>query len=120
MSVRLTERDAQVLEWFSIVRVTTMDGIRWVLGALNESSGPVSRNQAFVWVRRMQELGMVERSRVPPFRGTMLWATPKAIKKRAPDLLRQTTRHELMVSVISARYLHANWSWNRDLTRAAT
>lgn len=118
MVVRLTDRDAAMFEWFSIVRVTTMEGVRWVLGALNDASGPVSKNQAFVWVRRMQELGMIERARVPPFRGTMLYATPRAIKKRAPDLLRQTTRHELMVSVISARYIHAGWHWDRDLDKA--
>ncbi|MBT1611866.1 hypothetical protein [Curtobacterium poinsettiae] len=115
MSVQVTDRDAAMFEWFRIVRLTTMEGIRWALGALNHSTGPVSRNQAFVWVRRMEEAGMVERSRVPPFKGTMVWATPKAVGKRRPDLLRQTTRHELMVSVASARYLNAGWGWDRDL-----
>ena len=115
--VDVTARDEQMFDWFRMVRVTNMDGIRWMLGTLNGTVGQVSARNAFLWVARMSEVGLVDRARIPQARGTMVWATPKATGMRRPDLLRQTTRHEVLVSVVSARYLNAGWGWSRDTAR---
>ncbi|WP_223695373.1 hypothetical protein [Leifsonia poae] len=49
----------------------------------------------------------------PRFRdGSIVWATHQAIGKTAPNLFRQTTRHEVAVAAVSARYLCRGYSWS--------
>ena len=43
-----------------------------------------------------------------------MWATRLAIGKPPPSLFRQTTRHEVAVATVSARYLAQGFTWRRD------
>ena len=56
-TVWVMDRDERMMEWFSIVRVTNVQAIRWVLGALNGWDHPVSTRQAQGWCARMQAAG---------------------------------------------------------------
>lgn len=113
-TVWVTRRDEQMIEWFSIVRVTNMQTIRWVLGALNGADGPVSLRQAQSWCTRMKSVGVVDVKQVGAPGGSVVWAASKATGQSKPDLLRQTTRHEIAVSAVSARYAVAGYAWQRD------
>ncbi len=112
--VWVTERDEAMIEWLSLVKITSMQGVRWMLGALNGSDGPVSLRKAQSWCARMEAVEFVERGRVSSVGGALVWPTHAASGRTAPSLLRQTTRHEVAVSVVSARYLTAGWSWDKD------
>jgi hypothetical protein len=113
-------RDEQMMEWFKVIRITNMQGIRWVLGALNGWDEPVSLRQAQGWCARMEKAGLIERARIAGVGGSLVWATHSAIGKSAPDLFRQTTRHEVAVSIASARYAAAGYSWQRDEKAASS
>lgn len=113
-TVWVTRRDEQMIEWFSIVRVTNMQTIRWVLGALNGADGPVSLRQAQAWCTRMKSVGVIDVKQVGALGGSVVWAESKATGQSKPDLLRQTTRHEIGVSAVSARYAIAGYAWQRD------
>lgn len=112
--MQLTERDEAMLEWLSVVRMADMEALRWALGGLSGAGVPVSLRKAQQWVVRLAEVGLVDRAR-PTFRdGSIVWATHQAIGKTAPNLFRQTTRHEVAVASISARYLCHGFEWKRD------
>jgi hypothetical protein len=115
--VQLTRRDAAMLEWLSSVRLADMDAIRFALAGLSTDeypTGPVTLRAAQLWVARLVDIGMVDRGR-PSFRETsIVWATHQAIGRVAPNLYRQTTRHEVAVANVSARYLAQGYSWSRD------
>lgn len=112
--VWLTERDESMVEWLSLVKITSMQGVRWMLGALNGAGGPVSLRKAQSWCARMEVLELVERGRVSSVGGALVWPTHAASGRTPPSLLRQTTRHEVAVSVVAARYIAAGWSWDKD------
>lgn len=113
-SVWVVDRDEQMMQWFSIVRVSNVQAIRWVLGALNSWSRPVSTRQAQAWCARMQTAGYIDRLNAGGAGGSMVWATFAGVGKSAPDVYRQTTRHEIAVSAASARYAAAGYAWQRD------
>lgn len=112
--VWVTERDEAMIEWLTLIKITSMQGVRWMLGALNGTEGPVSLRKAQSWCARMETVQLVERGRVSSVGGALVWPTHAASGRTPPSLLRQTTRHEVAVSVVSARYLSAGWSWDRD------
>ena len=112
--VRMTPRDETALEWFALVRLTNMEGVRWLLGAVNGWDRPVKIRQAQSWVARMESIGRVGRARTTTVGGSLVWATHDVVGKPAPDLYRQTTRHEVSVSLASARYVAAGWNWATD------
>ena len=117
--MRLTSRDEAMLDWLDVVRMADMDAIRWALGGLSGAGEPVSTRRAQQWVARVAEVGLVDRTR-PTFRdGAIVWATHQAIGRPAPNFFRMTTRHEVAVAAISARYLARGFVWRRD-RRAAT
>jgi hypothetical protein len=62
----------------------------------------------------MQDAGLIDRSR-PVYRDTsIVWANPQVVGVRRPNLVRQTTRHEVAVAAVSARYLLRGYTWQRD------
>lgn len=112
--VWVTARDERVCEWLRIVRVTDVQAIRWLLGVLNEADGPVSTRRAQEWVARMELVGLVERQNLGGPGGSIIWGTFEATGQSRPNIYRQTTRHEVAVSAVSARYLAAGYAWRRD------
>lgn len=110
----VTGRDERVCEWLSIVGVTDVQAIRWVLGALNDVEGPVSTRRAQTWVARMEVVGLVERANLGGPGGSIVWGTYEATGRGRPNISRQTTRHEIAVAAVSARYLSAGFAWRRD------
>ena len=94
--------------------VTKVQAIRWMLGALNGSEGPVSTRRAQGWCVRMETAGLIERRQMGGAGGSVVWATYAGAGRSRPDLLRQTTRHEIAVSTASARYAVAGYAWQRD------
>ncbi|MEO8095886.1 MAG: hypothetical protein ABI632_13280 [Pseudolysinimonas sp.] len=112
--MRLTDRDEAMLEWLAVVRLADMDTIRYALGGLSGSGEPVSLRKAQQWVLRLHEAGLLDRAR-PSFNdGSVVWATHQWVGKAAPNLFRQTTRHEVAVAAVSARYLLHGYTWHRD------
>lgn len=114
--VQMTSRDEAMLAWLGVVRLADMEGVRWALAGLSDAEvdGPVSVRKAQQWVARLMSVGLVARAR-PTFRdGQIVWATHQAIGRQAPDLYRQTTRHEVAVSTVAARYLAQGYTWTRD------
>lgn len=73
----VTGRDEQVCEWLSIVGMTDVQAIRWVLGALNDVEGPVSTRRAQTWVARLEVVGLVERANLGGPGGSIVWASTK-------------------------------------------
>ncbi len=112
--VWVTARDERVCEWLRIVRVTDVQAIRWLLGVLNDSDRPVSTRRAQEWVARMELVGLVERQNLGGPGGSIVWGTFEATGQSRPNIYRQTTRHEIAVSAVSARYLAAGFAWRRD------
>jgi hypothetical protein len=100
--------------WLSIVRVTDVQAIRWVLGALNEIDGPVSTRRAQVWCARMEVVGLIERANLGGPGGSIVWGTYEATGQSRPSIYRQTTRHEVAVAAVSARFINASYAWRRD------
>jgi hypothetical protein len=112
--VQVTERDLAMVEWLGVVRLAEVDAIRWALGAMLGSAEPISTRKAQHWVMRMVEAGLVARAR-PTFQGaSIVWATHDAVGRQPPNLFRQTTRHEVAVAAVSARYLALGYTWKRD------
>jgi hypothetical protein len=103
-----------MMDWFSIVRVTNVQTMRWVLGALNGWDRPVSTRQAQSWCARMQSAGYIDRVNLGGAGGSVVWATFAGIGRSKPDIYRQTTRHEIAVSTACARYAAAGYAWQRD------
>lgn len=117
--VHVRERDEQALGWFGIVRVSNVQAVRWVLGALNGWDGPVSARRAQLWCSRMEAAGLIGRAQMGGPGGAVVWGTYAGVGRARPDVFRQTTRHEVAVSTASARYATAGYAWQRD-ERAAT
>jgi hypothetical protein len=113
-TVWVMPRDEAVLTWFSIVRVANVQSVRWVLGALNGYSSPVSVRRAQSWCSRMETAGMVDRAQLGGAGGSLVWATYAGTGLAKPNLYRQTTRHEVAVAAASARYAAAGYAWQRD------
>lgn len=112
--MQLTERDEAMIDWLGTVRMVDMEGIRYALGGFSGAGSPVSLRKAQQWVARMRETGLIDSAR-PTFRdGSIVWATHAATGKAAPHLFRQTTRHEVAVAGVSARYICHGWTWQRD------
>ncbi|MGT2425603.1 hypothetical protein [Amnibacterium kyonggiense] len=94
--------------------MTDVQAIRWLLGVLNETDRPVSTRRAQEWVARMELVGLVERQNLGGPGGSVVWGTFEATGQSRPNIYRQTTRHEIAVSAVSARYLAAGFAWRRD------
>lgn len=114
----VTGRDQRVCEWLSIVRVTDVQAIRWVLGALNEIDGPVSTRRAQAWCARMEVVGLIERANLGGPGGSIIWGMYEATGMSRPNIYRQTTRHEVAVAAVSARYINASYAWRCDVRPA--
>ena len=114
--VQITRRDEAMLDWLSVVRLADMDGIRWALAGLLEGGAdhPVSLRKAQQWTARLEGVGLLDRARPSYKEGQVVWATHQAIGRQAPNIYRQTMRHELAVSTVSARYLARGYEWFRD------
>lgn len=113
--VQLTWRDEVVLDWLVVVRLADLEAIRWAMaGAAGRTDGqPLVLRKAQRWVTRMHDVGLIGRAR-PAFQaGSVVWPTHIPIG-HVPNLFRQTTRHELAVAAVSARYLAHGYSWQRD------
>ena len=113
-TVWVVPRDEQMLTWFSIVRVANVQTVRWVLGALNGWTSPVSSRQAQSWCLRMRTAGLIDTAQMGGPGGAVVWATYAGVRQAKPDLYRQTTRHEIAVAATSARYAAAGYGWQRD------
>lgn len=114
MMVQVTERDDAMMSWLDVVRMADTEAIRYALAGLAQAEVPVSVRRANQWVERMVELGWAMRTR-PTFRdASIVWATTAGIGKAPPSLFRATTRHEVAVAAVSARYLFHGYGWARD------
>ena len=114
MMVQVTERDDAMMAWLDVVRMADTEAIRYALAGLAQAEAPVSVRRANQWVERMVELGWAMRTR-PTFRdASIVWATTAGIGKAPPSLFRATTRHEVAVAAVSARYLFHGYGWARD------
>lgn len=114
MRVQRTARDELMLAWLSEVRVAGMEAIQYALAGFAGTERPVSLRVAQLWAKRLASVGLVGRTRVDFRAGAIVWATSEASGKPAPNLFRQTTRHEVTVAGVSARYLSKGFIWARD------
>jgi len=112
--VQITRRDEQLVQWLGVVRMADMHAVRWAMGGLNGSEEPVSLRVAQKWVARLVRIGLLDRERLSYQDSQIVWATHTATGRVAPNLYRQTTRHELAVAAASARYLARGYEWFRD------
>ena len=90
-----TERDDLMLGWLSVVRTADLDAVRYALAGLANAASPVSLRKAQQWTARMVEAGLVGRFRATYRDSSIVWATFAAVGKPAPNLHRQTVRHEV-------------------------
>ena len=114
VKVRLTSRDDEMLDWLTEVRMADMESVRFALAAMAGSDEPVTKRRAQQWVNRLEEVGLAARGRVTYRDGSIVWPTSQVSGQPAPNLFRQTTRHEIAVAAVSARYLFHGYSWQRD------
>jgi hypothetical protein len=106
-----------MLEWLAAVRLADMDALRFALAGLQTDehpTDPITLRVAQEWVFRMKKVGMVDRARPSFQHSSIVWATHEAIGRSAPNLYRQTTRHEVAVANVAARYLAQGYRWSRD------
>jgi hypothetical protein len=114
--VQLTKRDEAMLDWLSVVRMADQEAVRWALAALpdGDADKPVGVRRGNQWIARLAAEGLVQRAQ-PAFNDrSIIWATHQGIGLVAPNLYRQTTRHEIAVASVSARYLAHGYTWFRD------
>ena len=114
--VQLTRRDEAMLDWLSVVRMADQEAVCWALAALPEGHAdkPVGVRRGNQWIARLVDEGLVQRAQ-PAFNDrSIIWATHQGIGRVAPNLYRQTTRHEIAVAAVSARYLARGYTWFRD------
>lgn len=119
--MQMTERDERMLDWLRVVRLADLDAVRWALAGLDEVDAdrtdvttPVTLRRAQQWVARLVDAGLLDRGR-PTFRdGSIVWATFQVTGKARPNLFKQTTRHEVAVASVSARFLAGGAAWRRD------
>jgi hypothetical protein len=62
----------------------------------------------------MEIVGLIERTNLGGAGGSIVWGTYEATGQSRPNIHRQTTRHDVAVSAVSARYLAAGFAWRRD------
>ena len=89
------------------------EAVCWALAALPEGHAdqPVGVRRGNQWIARLVEEGLAQ----PAFNDrSIIWATHLGIGRVAPNLYRQTTRHEIAVASVSARYLARGYTWFRD------
>lgn len=116
--MQITRRDEEMLAWLQEVRLADLDAVRWALGALRGTGEPTGLRVAQHWVSRMVSAEYIGRAR-PAFQdGSIIWATYRATGRAAPNLMRQTTRHQVSVARASARFLAHGYTWAND--RVAT
>ena len=114
--VQLTKRDEAMLDWLSVVRMADQEAVRWALAALADGHAdrPVGVRRGNQWIARLVDEGLVQRAQ-PAFNDrSIIWATHLGIGRVAPNLYRQTTRREIAVAAVSARYLARGYTWFRD------
>lgn len=112
--MQLTARDERIFDWLRVVRIADSEALRWVLAAVDGRSAPVTLRRAQQWIARGVEAGVIERAR-PIFReGAVVWLSKEMSGRDAPDLFKQTLRHEVAVASLSARFLAAGYVWERD------
>jgi hypothetical protein len=112
--MQMTVRDEAMLDWLRVVRMADIQGIRYALGGLGGAGTPVSTRRAQQWVSKLVEENLLGRAR-PTFRDdSIVWGTPALVGKPAPNLFRQTVRHEVAVAMVSARYLCQGFTWATD------
>lgn len=122
-SMQMTSRDEAMLRWLRVVRMAEMPALRWALGGFGAAGQPVSLRKAQQWVARCRAAGLVDVGRPRYQASSVVWPTSQIIEDErgarvrsmpAPNLLRQTVRHDLAVSAVAARYVCAGWSWSVD------
>jgi hypothetical protein len=62
----------------------------------------------------MEVLKLIGRANLGGPGGSIVLGTYEATGQAPPNICRQTTRHEIVVSAVSARYLAAGFAWRRD------
>jgi|GEM_PF-1696036 hypothetical protein len=117
--MQMTLRDERMLAWLTTVRLADMEAVRWALAGFESAPRPVSLRRAQQWVARLVEVGLLDRGR-PTFRdGSIVWATYQVTGKAKPNLFKQTTRHEVSVAAVSARFIAGGAEWRRDRVPAS-
>lgn len=112
--MRETARDQAMFEWLGTVKMADVEAVRWALAGVDGRSEPVGVRRAQQWIARCREAGLLESAR-PLFRdGAIVWLSPHMSGRPAPDIHRQTTRHEVAVGTASARFLARGYTWERD------
>lgn len=112
--MQMTQRDEQMLAWLTTVRMAEMSTLRWALGGFGGAGEPVSLRKAQQWVARCRKAGYVADARLTYQSSSIVWATHAVSGRTAPNLLRQTVRHDLAVASVAARYVCAGWTWTTD------
>jgi hypothetical protein len=112
--VQVTDRDEAMLGWLNVVRMADLEALKFALAGLAGADAPVGKRRANQWVARMEKAGWVTRTRPTYMDSSIIWATPDALGRPAPSLFRMTTRHEVAVAAVSARYLFHGYTWARD------
>lgn len=112
--MQITSRDELMMDWLRTVRMVEMPAIRWALAGFAGAGEPVSLRKAQQWVARCREAGLVDTARPSYQSASIVWATHAVTGRSAPNLVRQTVRHDLAVAAVSARYILAGWEWDRD------
>lgn len=112
--MQVTARDERMFDWLTTVRLASTDAVRWALAAFDGRSEPVTMRRAQQWIARGMAAGVIERGR-PVFQdGAIIWPSRQVSGQTAPSLYRATTRHDVAVSSVSARYLAAGYTWSLD------
>lgn len=118
--MQLTARDERLFEWLRVVRLADSEALRWALAAADGRSEPVSLRRAQQWIARGVAAGVLEKAR-PIFRdASVIWLSHAMSGRSAPNLFRATTRHEVAVSAVSARFMAAGYTWARDRQPASS
>lgn len=112
--MQLTDRDYEMIRWLDLVKVANRDGLQWALGAFSGAGQPVSVRKVQQWSARLESVGLIGRYRPTYVDGSIVFPTRLATGHRPPNLLRQTTRHEVAVAAVSAHYLASGFEWTRD------
>lgn len=112
--MQLTARDERIIEWLRVVRIADSEAVRWVMAATDGRREPVSLRRAQQWIARGVAAGLIERAR-PIFQdGSVVWLSHALSGRAAPNLFRATTRHEVAVASVSARFMAEGFEWDRD------
>lgn len=118
--MQMTVRDERIIEWLRVVRMADSEALRWVLAAMDGRDEPVTLRRAQQWIARGLDAGVIERAR-PIFRdSSVIWLSHAMSGRAAPNLFRATTRHEIAVAAMSARFLAAGYSWESDRQPASS